>query len=103
MVFLVARYSAQCHLMAMAMVLIEIAQELLSLAEVDTAQASHAAAQLIALELFREGRISLGRAAQLAGSTVEDFMDFSARREVPLHYAEAELAEDHAIASRLKL
>ena len=50
-----------------------------------------------------KGRVSLGRAAELAGIGVEEFMEFSAHRQVPLHYTAADLAEDHATAERLKL
>ena len=85
------------------MVSVEIPQEVLALAGLESQPASDGASKLLALELFREGRISLGRAAELAGVGIEEFMEFSAQREVPLHYAQADLAEDRETATRLKL
>jgi len=58
---------------------------------------------LVALELFREGRASLGRAAELAGQSIEEFMEFAAQRQVPLHYTADDLGQDRKTAARLKL
>lgn len=87
----------------MTNVTVEIPEEVLTLAGLPDGSASSRATHLLALELFREGRVSLGRAAELAGIGVEEFMEFSAHRQVPLHYTAADLAEDHATAERLKL
>ena len=81
---------------------VEVPEEVFALAGVPEGSASDQAAKLLALELFREGRASLGRAAELAGVSVEEFMDFSARRQVPIHYAEDDLAEDRETAVCLK-
>ncbi|MBL8295658.1 MAG: UPF0175 family protein [Bryobacterales bacterium] len=40
---------------------------------------------MLALELFREDKISLGRAAELCETPVETFIDFAGHREVSLH------------------
>lgn len=87
----------------MTMVSVEIPEEVLSLAGLDDQPPSGGASKLLALELFREGRISLGRASELAGVGVEEFMEFSAHREVPLHYTQADLTDDRETAKRLKL
>ena len=87
----------------MANVTVEIPEEVLVLAGLPGGSASGRATKLLALELFREGRVSLGRAAELASVSVEEFMEFSALRQVPLHYREADLTEDRATAERLKL
>ena len=73
------------------------------LADVPGSSDSNRATLLLALELYREGRVSLGRAAELAGVGIEEFMEFSAHRQVSLHYGEADLAEDHVTAERLSL
>ena len=83
-------------------VTIEIPADVLTLADVPGVSDSNRATLLLALELYREGRVSLGRAAELAGVDIEEFMEFSAHRQVSLHYGEADLAEDHATAERLK-
>ena len=85
----------------MPSVQVELSAELLALAQGADAQPSRAAAKLIALELFRERRVSLGKAAELAGMTLEEFMEFSAQREVSLHYTPSDWAADHAAARAL--
>ncbi len=89
--------------MIMTNVTVEIPEDVLTLSGLPDGSASSRATQLLALELFREGRVSLGRAAELAGVGVEEFMEFSAHRQVSLHYAAADLAEDQATADRLQL
>lgn len=85
----------------MSTVQVELSAELLALAGNADAQPSHAAAQLIALELFRENRVSLGKAAELSGMALEDFMEFSARRDVPLHYTPSDWETDRGTARDL--
>jgi len=84
-------------------VTVQIPQEALALAGLDNQPESERASLLVALELFREERVSLGRAAELAGLGVEEFMEFSAHRQVPLHYTADDLAEDRNTAVSLKL
>ena len=60
-------------------------------------------AKLLALELFREDKVSLGRAAELCHTPIEAFMDFAAEHEVPLHYGVAELEEDRHSLAKLRV
>jgi len=87
----------------MSTVQVELAEELLTVAGVQNSLPSQSAAKLIALELFREQRISLGKAAELAGVSVEEFMAFSAERDVPLHYTMGDWEADQPTARGLKL
>jgi len=87
----------------MSTVKVELAEELLTMSGVSDDQPSRSASKLIARELFREHRISLGKAAELAGVSVEDFMAFSAQREVPLHYTMTDRDADQTTARDLKL
>lgn len=75
--------------------------ELLALAGVNLADASRDATMLLALELYRENKISLGRAAELSQTSVEAFMVFAGRHEVPIHYGVADLEEDRRTLERL--
>jgi predicted HTH domain antitoxin len=59
------------------------------------------AARLLALELFREDKVSLGRAAELCHTPLEAFMEFAAQHEVPLHYGAADLEADRRTLQRL--
>ncbi|WP_297416665.1 UPF0175 family protein [Thermococcus sp.] len=49
---------------------------------------------LAAIELYREGKLSLGKAAQLAGLSVREFLYELRRREVPINYTLEEAEED---------
>jgi predicted HTH domain antitoxin len=75
--------------------------ELLEAAGVSKANPSRDATMLLALELYRENKISLGRAAQLGQTSVEAFMAFAGRHEVPMHYGLADLEEDRRTLDRL--
>jgi predicted HTH domain antitoxin len=75
--------------------------ELLALAGVNLADASREATMLLALELYRENKISLGRAAELSQTSVEAFMVFAGQYEVSMHYAPADLEEDRQTLERL--
>jgi predicted HTH domain antitoxin len=87
----------------MSTVQVELAEELLTVADIQDSLPSQSAAKLIALELFREHRISLGKAAELTGVSVEEFMAFSAEREVPLHYTIEDWETDQSTARGLNL
>jgi predicted HTH domain antitoxin len=82
---------------------IEVPEELLQLAGFGGAEPSTSASKLMALELFREGRISLGRAAELGGIGMEEFMRFSAERRVPIHYTAEDWRDDRETAADLGL
>ena len=58
--------------------------------------------RLLALELFREDKVSLGRAAELCQTPLAAFMDFAAHHDVPpLRYGSADLAEERLSIERL--
>jgi predicted HTH domain antitoxin len=59
-------------------------------------------AKLLALELFREDKISMGKAAELCHTPIAAFMDFAAERKAPMHYGIAELEEDRRTSAKLR-
>lgn len=87
----------------MQMVNVEIPKELVLAAGLDNSNLSAETARLLALELYREDKVSLGRAAELCQMPVEKFMEFAAQHEVPLHYGADELEEDRRTLERLGL
>jgi predicted HTH domain antitoxin len=87
----------------MSTVQVELAAEFFSIANVEDPAPSRSAAKLIALELFRERRISAGKAAELAQVSLDEFLDWSAQRGVPQNYTESDLIEDRAVARELNL
>jgi predicted HTH domain antitoxin len=75
--------------------------ELLEAAGVNPADASRDATMLLTLELYRENKISLGRAAELSRTSIEAFMVFAGSHEVPIHYGLSDLEEDRRTLDRL--
>jgi predicted HTH domain antitoxin len=81
---------------------LELPAALLQAADLDDRNVAQEAARLLALELFREDKVSLGRAAELCQTPLAAFMDFAARRGVPpLRYGSADLAEERLSIDRL--
>lgn len=91
----------------MSTVQIDLSEELLQAANISGLEfspdkVSREVAKLLALELFREDAVSLGRAAELCGVSQAEFMQYAADREVPLHYSLDDLDQDrHFIESSL--
>jgi len=86
----------------MKVVQVQLSQDLAEAAQLSSTNPSADAARLLALELFRENKVSLGRAAELCNTPPEDFMEFAGKREVSLHYGIAELGEDRRNLERLR-
>lgn len=73
---------------------------LLKAANLDEANLSQEVAKLLALELFREDKVSLGSAAELCQTPLADFMEFVAKHGVPpLCYSFEELEEERRSGS----
>lgn len=81
----------------METVQVDLPTELLQAARIDAREVP----KLLALELFREDVVSLGRAAELSGVPLAEFMEFAAEREVPLHYLPDDLNDDHRVIESL--
>ena len=64
----------------MAKVQIELPEALIRTANLSLNQLSLDVAKMIALELFREYAVSMGKAAELCGVSVEEFMEDFSRR-----------------------
>jgi predicted HTH domain antitoxin len=90
----------------MSTVQVDLPEDLLRAASVyanahSPASASREVAKLLALELYREGSVSLGRAAELCDVSQAEFMQFAAEREVALHYTLEDLEQDRRFIERL--
>ena len=87
----------------MAFVNLELPSDLVSAAKLDQGNVSQEAAKLIALELFREATVSLGRAAELCATPLAAFMEFAAAHGVPpLNYGLEQLEEDRRTVTKLR-
>ena len=88
----------------MQTVKVEIPRKLVLAAGLDPDNLSAETARLLALELYRENRVSLGRASELCQMPVEQFMEFAAQHNASLHYyGSEELEEDRRTLERLGL
>jgi len=82
---------------------VKLPSELLRAANLEESSLSQEAARLLALELYREDKLSLGRAAELCQTPLAAFMDFAAKHAVPpLRYSFGDLEEERRTADRLK-
>ena len=82
---------------------VKLPSELLRAANLEGSSLSQEAARLLALELYREDKVSLGRAAELCHMPLATFMDFAAKHGVaPLRYTFEDLEEERQSADRLK-
>src|SRR5947209_623844 len=92
------------YVRGMETVKVDLPAALLQAAKLDTDNLSQEAARLLALELFREEKVSLGRAAELCWTPLATFMDFVAAHEVsPIRYGLSELEEDRRTLASLGL
>ncbi len=85
----------------METVRLELPSALLRAASLEGGNLSLEAARLLALELYREDKVSLGRAAELCQTSLAVFMDFVAKHGVPpLRYSYADLEEERRPTDR---
>ena len=82
---------------------VKLASELMRVANLEESGLSQEVARLLALEFYREDKVSLGRAAELCLTPLAAFMDFAARHGVPpLRYSFEDMEEERRTAGRLK-
>jgi predicted HTH domain antitoxin len=87
----------------METVRVDLPSALLKAANLEEGNISEQAARLLALELYREEKVSLGRAAELCETPLAAFMDFVAKHGVPpLRYRLEDLEEERRATDRVK-
>jgi predicted HTH domain antitoxin len=87
----------------METVRIELPSALLRAANLEGNNLSQEAARLLALELYREDKVSLELAAELCQTPLAAFLDFSAKHGVPpLRYNDEDLEEENQSVDRLE-
>ena len=62
---------------------VKLPSELLRAANLEESSPSQGAARLLALELYREDKVSMGHAADLCQTPLATFMDFAANHGCP--------------------
>jgi predicted HTH domain antitoxin len=87
----------------MKTVRVELPSALLRAANLEESNVSQEAARLLAIELYREDKVSLERAAELCQTPLATFMEFAAKHGVPpLRYSYEDLEEERRTADRIK-
>jgi predicted HTH domain antitoxin len=87
----------------MKTVKLQLPSALLEAANFQSGDLSQETARLLALELYREDKVSLGRAAELCQTPLANFMDFVATHRVPpLRYTLEDLDDERHSGSLLE-
>jgi predicted HTH domain antitoxin len=73
---------------------VELPKEFALLCNIDEKEIPGYIRKLIALELFREKKISLGKASEIAGLSVDEMMILLKEREINLNYSVEDLEKD---------
>ncbi len=82
---------------------VELPSALLRAANLEERNLSQEAARLLAVELYREDKLSLERAAELCQTPLAAFMDFAAKHDVPpLRYSFEDLEEERGSTDRFE-
>ena len=72
----------------MVRAVVDLPDSVLALIKVDNDQLAHSLKRSLAVELYREGRLSLGKAAELAGAKSKwEMLMLLSERGVPLDYS----------------
>ena len=71
---------------------VEVPQEILDSARLTASELKVE----MAVHLYAQGRLGIGKARELAGMTLWEFRQLLASRRIPPHYDEADLEEDAA-------
>lgn len=77
-----------------SMATIEIDEEVYEALQIPEAERSKAMKRELAVSLYARDILSFGKARALADLSKREFHQLLGEREIPRHYAEAELAED---------
>ncbi|MGH2532987.1 MAG: UPF0175 family protein [Thermomicrobiales bacterium] len=86
----------------MSSVAVELDQDLIDVLQASDQPVSRAATELIVLELYRQGRLSSGKAAELLGTSRYDFIRHASELGIPFfRMSKEEWEAESAAAERL--
>ena len=75
-------------------IMVEIPDDLEVILKIDKKDIPKAVKLYLAIELYREGKISLGKASEIAGISKEEMMEVLSRKGIPISYDIDDLKED---------
>ncbi|ALM76353.1 UPF0175 family protein [Thermococcus barophilus] len=85
----------------MSEVFVSVPQDLARILRVSEKDLPKVVRLYLAIELYREGKISLGKAVEIARVTKWEMMEILASKGIPLQYDEEDLKEDVETLERL--
>ncbi|ASJ17399.1 hypothetical protein A3L04_10120 [Thermococcus chitonophagus] len=85
----------------MSEILVSIPQDLARILKVNERELPKLVKVYLAIKLYREGIVSLGKAAEIAGVSKWEMMEILASKGIPLQYSEEDLREDVKTLERL--
>ncbi|MEM7736973.1 MAG: UPF0175 family protein [Deinococcota bacterium] len=80
-------------------VTLDIPQDILDAAQLTAEEAK----QELALSLYASGRLSVGKARELAGLSLWEFRQRLAARKIPVHYSVDDLADDADVSQKIRV
>ena len=75
-------------------IMVEIPDDLEVILKIDKKDIPKAVKLYLAIELYREGKISLGKASEIAGISKEEMIEVLSRKGIPINYDIEDLKED---------
>jgi len=81
---------------------IELPRSILNICKIDERGLSETVTRSFIIELYREGVISLGKAAEILGLKKLEMVAFLKERNIPLNYDSDELEKDRETWKRLE-
>lgn len=85
----------------MSEVTVTLPSDLARILRVDADEIPRVVKVYLAVELYREGLVSLGKAAEIAGLTKWEMMEVLTSKGIPLNYTRRDLEEDIETLERL--
>lgn len=73
---------------------VDIPRELIFIFKIREKDLSKAVRESLAIELYREGKISMGKAAEIAKISKWEMFDLLGRKEIPLQYHPEDFKQD---------
>jgi predicted HTH domain antitoxin len=81
---------------------VPISEEVLFILKKDEKSLQKEITSILALQFFKEKRLSLGKSAELAGMTKNEFIEYLGKHEVDVYqYADEELAKEVSLINNL--
>ena len=78
----------------MAAISVDFPRDLIHILKVGDRELPRVLREMVAVELYKDGRVSLGKAAEIAGVSKGEMFEILASKKIPLRYGMDDLKED---------